>query len=184
MNNQKKAIIIGAGIGGLATAALLGKKGYTVTILEKNERIGGRAMQYESEGFTFDMGPSWYHMPEIFDTYFSLFDKKPQDFYTLKKLDPQYRIFFGDETHTTIVRNLEKNLETFESLEPGVTDKIRAFLTLSKHEYEIVRDYVLYQDLDSMKTLLNSEIRNKLSTLKVFQTLESLAKQSRIIFRA
>ncbi len=177
MTNQKKIIIIGAGIGGLATAALLGKKGYAVTILEKNQRVGGRAMIYEQNGFTFDMGPSWYHMPEVFKAYFSLFNKSPEDYYKLKKLDPQYRIFFADETIITIMRDLKKNLATFETLEPGISKKILEYLHLSKHEYETVRDFVLYQDLDSFKTFLNPEIRKKLSTLKVFQSLESLTKQ-------
>ena len=177
MNNKKKVIIIGAGIGGLSAGALLGKKGYDVTILEKNDRIGGRAMIFKRDGFTFDMGPSWYHMPEVFANFFAHFDKKPEDFYILKKLDPQYRIFFADDTSTTIFRDLEKNLKTFELLEPGVSQNIRKYLEISKHEYETVRDYVLYQDLDTIRTFLKPAIRKQLSSLKVFQSLESLVKR-------
>lgn len=94
----QKVVIIGAGIGGLATGALLGKMGYNVTILEKNKSLGGRAMQFKHRGFTFDMGPSWYLMPDVFERYFKLFKKKPTDYFKLKRLDPQYRIFFQETT--------------------------------------------------------------------------------------
>ncbi len=174
---NNKIVIIGAGIGGLASAALLGKKGYDVTILEKNSKIGGRAMSYEKNGFRFDMGPSWYHMPEVFRTYFSHFGKKPEDFYKLIKLDPQYRIFFADDSSITIERNLDNNLKTFETLEPGVSQHIRNYLNIGKHEYETIRDYVLYRNIDSIKSILNPEIRKKITSLRVLQSLESLVKQ-------
>lgn len=77
---RKKIVVIGAGITGLAVAALLGKDGYDVTILEKNSTIGGRGRQYKDQGYTFDMGPSWYMMPDAFEKYFSLFGKKPENF--------------------------------------------------------------------------------------------------------
>lgn len=177
MNKSKKIIIIGGGIGGLATAALLGKEGFNVTLLEKNERIGGRAMIFKKNGFTFDMGPSWYHMPEVFEHFFSLFGNKPTDFYKLKSLDPQYRIFFGDDTQVTIEKNLEKNLKTFKNLENGGAENIKKYLNISKEQYQIVIDNVLYKNFDSVKTLLNPKLSSQLGKLKVFQNLESLVQQ-------
>jgi phytoene desaturase len=91
----KKVTIIGAGISSLSAASFLGKAGYEVTILEKNETIGGRGRQFSAEGFVFDMGPSWYWMPEVFENFFNAFDKKVEDFYKLIRLDPSYRVVFG-----------------------------------------------------------------------------------------
>ena len=94
---SKKIIVIGSGFAGLATATCLADRGYDVTILEKNSVPGGRARQFKTAGFTFDMGPSWYWMPEVFDEYFALFEKKTSDYYQLKRLDPSYSIYFGKE---------------------------------------------------------------------------------------
>ena len=86
-----KTTIIGAGFGGLAAAALLSEKGYDVTVFEKNDQIGGRARVHRDKGFQFDMGPSWYLMPDVFEEFFDNFGKKPEDMYELKRLDPSYR---------------------------------------------------------------------------------------------
>ena len=91
---KKKATILGAGISGLSAASFLAKSGWDVTILEKNPTIGGRARQFSQEGFTFDMGPSWYWMPDVFEKYFGSFGKKVSDFYQLQRLDPSYRVYF------------------------------------------------------------------------------------------
>jgi phytoene dehydrogenase-like protein len=90
----KKVVVVGGGFGGLAAAALLGQKGYNVTLLEKNSQVGGRATTWKKDGFLFDLGPSWYLMPDIFDAFFARFGKKPADYYQLERLDPAYRIFF------------------------------------------------------------------------------------------
>jgi phytoene desaturase len=96
---MKKVIVIGAGFSGLAAATGLADKGYDVTILEKNSMAGGRARVFEAEGFTFDMGPSWYWMPDIFDNYFAKFNKKTSDYYDLVRLDPSYAVILeGNET--------------------------------------------------------------------------------------
>jgi phytoene desaturase len=91
----KKVIVIGSGFSGLATATCLAQQGFDVTVLEKNEAPGGRARKFEAEGFTFDMGPSWYWMPDVFEDYFNRFGKKTSNYYDLVRLDPSYRIFFG-----------------------------------------------------------------------------------------
>ena len=96
-----KVVIIGAGFGGLAAAALLARDGFEVTVVEKNEQPGGRASIHKDKGFTFDMGPSWYLMPDVYENFFAEFDKKPEDvFDDLHRLDPAYRIFFGKEKVT------------------------------------------------------------------------------------
>src|ERR1700741_4282229 len=95
MDSSKQIIIIGAGFAGLSAACVLAKAGHKVTVLEKNGQAGGRARVWENGGFKFDMGPSWYWMPGVFENFFALFGKKPQDFYELKSLDPSYRIYFG-----------------------------------------------------------------------------------------
>ena len=125
----KKVIIIGSGIGGLGTAALLSKRGYDVTVLEKNEKIGGRANIFTAKEYTFDMGPSWYLMPDIFEQYFGLFGKKPSDYYKLIRLDPSYCIYFGKEDIMNVPANIQDLEEMFESYEKGSSEKLRYFLT-------------------------------------------------------
>src|ERR1700743_527519 len=94
MDKNKQVIVIGSGFASLSAAALIAKSGYNVTILEKNDQPGGRARIWEKDGFRFDMGPSWYWMPDVFENFFSLFNKKPSDYYDLKRLEPSYRIYF------------------------------------------------------------------------------------------
>lgn len=93
-----KAIIIGAGFGGLATAGLLAQQGYQVQVFEKNEGPGGRASIWREKGYTFDLGPSWYLMPDVFEHFFNQLGHSAQDFLQLKRLDPQYQAFFHPKT--------------------------------------------------------------------------------------
>ena len=116
---MKKITIIGSGISSLSAAAFLGKAGYDVTILEKNDTIGGRARQYEHDGFTFDMGPSWYWMPDVFEQFYNKFGYTTADFYTLKRLDPSYQVVWQDGTKSPIPADLNELHEWFESLEKG-----------------------------------------------------------------
>ncbi len=110
-NPHKRICIIGAGFAGLSAASHLAKQGNEVFILEKNGQAGGRARQFKHEGFVFDMGPSWYWMPDVFERYFQLFDRKVSDFYQLKRLDPSYRIFFENE-HIMDVTAIMSELES------------------------------------------------------------------------
>jgi phytoene desaturase len=90
-----KTAVIGSGFSGLAAACFLAKEGHEVTVLEKNSSPGGRARKFDAEGYMFDMGPSWYWMPDVFENFFKAFGKKPSDYYTLTRLDPSYRVFFS-----------------------------------------------------------------------------------------
>ena len=134
---NKKVTILGAGISGLSTASFLAKAGYDVTILEKNDTIGGRARQFEVDGFVFDMGPSWYWMPDVFERFYQEFGHTTSDFYDLKRLDPSYRVFWQDETKTDVPATLDKLYEWFEELEPGSTENLKKFLKDAEYKYNV-----------------------------------------------
>lgn len=134
---MKKITIIGSGISSLSAAAFLGKAGYDVTILEKNDRIGGRARQYEHEGFTFDMGPSWYWMPDVFEQFYNKFGYTTADFYTLKRLDPSYQVVWQDGTKSPIPADLNELHDWFESLEKGSSKNLTKFLEEAAYKYEV-----------------------------------------------
>ena len=121
---QKKAIIIGAGFSGLSAASFLARDGFEVTVIEKNSIPGGRARKFEAEGFIFDMGPSWYWMPDVFEKFFGSFNKSPEDYYTLKRLDPSYRIVWGENDFSDLPAKFDEYCEMFENLEKGSAKKI------------------------------------------------------------
>lgn len=143
MHSKSQVHVIGSGFAGLAAAAVLAKKGYQVTILEKNDQPGGRARIWESEGFKFDMGPSWYWMPDVFENYFALFGKKISDFYDLKRLDPGYRVYFGEEEWMDIPANMQELEALFEKYEPGSSVGLRKFMEQAAYKYKTaMSDYV------------------------------------------
>ena len=113
---MKKIAVIGSGFSGLAAATCLAHHGYDVTVLEKNSSAGGRARKFEAEGFTFDMGPSWYWMPDVFEKYFALFGKKPSDYYELDRLSPSYRIYFGRNDFLDIPAGVDAFCAMFDQL--------------------------------------------------------------------
>ena len=141
---QKKAVVIGAGFSGLSAAAYLAKSGYQVTVIEKNSSIGGRARNFSSkDGFLFDMGPSWYWLPDVFENFFSDFGYKVEDFYELKRLDPSYRVFFDDK-HFDMPANLSELKNLFDSIENGAGTKLDEFLAEAKFKYNVaINDLVL-----------------------------------------
>lgn len=170
---MKKILIIGGGIGGLAAAALLGRKGYKVTLLEKNEMVGGRASVFSEKGFTFDMGPSWYLMPDVFEKYFSYFKKKPSDFFTLQRLDPQYRVFFGSGEVIDISSSLKKNLALFEKMESGAGAKVNEYLQQAEKMYIASVTHLLYNNFTSIKDFLKKDIMREGRKLPIYKSLDS-----------
>jgi phytoene desaturase len=143
MQHKKQIHIIGSGFAGLAAAAVLAKKGYQVSVLEKNDQPGGRARIWETEGFKFDMGPSWYWMPDVFENYFELFGKKVSDFYDLKRLNPGYRVYFSDTEWIEIPSNMQELEAIFEKYEPGSTAGLREFMAQAAYKYKsAMSDYV------------------------------------------
>jgi len=141
---KKKIVIIGSGFSSLAAASYLAREGNSVTVIEKNPTVGGRARQFQKEGFTFDLGPSWYWMPDIFERFFADFGKKPSDYYTLQKLDPAYQVVFKDEV-ITIGDSLKKIYEEFERIEPGSSQKLEKFISKAGENYDIAIKDIVYR---------------------------------------
>ncbi len=138
-----KANIIGSGFSALAASCYLAQAGYDVTIFEKNDTIGGRARQLKKEGFTFDIGPTWYWMPDVFERFFADFNKKPSDFYTLEKLNPAYSVYFGKNDYITIEDTIEKIAAAFEKEEPGSSKQLYKFINEAESNYNIaIKDLV------------------------------------------
>ena len=143
MDKKPKVTVIGAGFAGLSAAALLAKDGFDVTVLEKNEMAGGRARTWEKDGFVFDLGPSWYWMPDVFENFYKIFNKTTSDFYDLKRLDPSYRIYFGKDDTVDIPSTLEDLYQLFETLEPNSSKNLDSFLKQAQYKYEVgMNEYV------------------------------------------
>jgi phytoene desaturase len=169
---NQKIIVIGGGMGGLAFANLAAKRGYSVTVLEKNERLGGVANQFDAEGFRFDMGPSWYLMPDVFESYFKLLGEKVEDHLDLERLDPSYRIFFqGQGRSFDFYSDLERDLPTFEALEPGSGEKLKEYLEKSKYQYEIAIRGFMYKNNDTVFDFLNKQVATEGRELEVFSKM-------------
>ena len=142
---KKNIAIIGSGFSSLSAACYLSKSGHNVTVYEKNNSLGGRARQFKEKGFTFDMGPSWYWMPDVFDKFFNDFGKKVSDYFTLTKLSPAYRVYFGKDDFIDIEDSPEKICKKFESIEKGSGEKLKKYLKIAKENYEIGVTDMLYK---------------------------------------
>ncbi len=158
MPSKQTAVIIGAGAGGLALANILAKAGLVVSVYEKNATPGGRMGLLKKDGFTFDTGPSWYLMSDVFEAYFQLFDKRVADYFELLRLDPAYKVFFETIDPVTITGNLKDNLTVFENLEPGAAEKLRSYLARGQRHYEAALKYFLYNPFKRYGNVLNREV--------------------------
>lgn len=181
-----KVAIIGSGFSSLSAACYLAKQGFNVSVYEKNNTVGGRARQLVTDGFTFDMGPSWYWMPDIFENFFNDFNKKTSDYYELKKLDPAYKIFFTDNS-ITIGDTLEKISLEFERIEKGSAQHLMKFIAKAQKNYTIAINKVVLKpgvspfELITKETILNvdqffktisTEVRKKFKNPMLISTLE------------
>ncbi len=176
----KKVVILGSGISSLSAGSFLAKDGYDVTLLEKNDTIGGRARKFESEGFVFDMGPSWYWMPDVFERFYNQFGKTTADFYDLKRLDPSYRIFWEDGDHTDVPADMKQLEAWFEELEPGSSKNLRKFLAEAKYKYEVGMQDLVHKP--SLKLLEFADIRI-LKGLLNMHLLKSFTKYTHRYFK-
>ncbi len=165
-----KTTIIGSGFAGLSTAAVLAKKGYDVTVLEKNKDIGGRARCFTHSGYNFDMGPSWYWMPDIFDKFFSKFGKKSQDFYQLIKLDPGFKIIFNNNEALDIPASYKELEELFEKVEPNSSKKLQKFMHEAKFKYNFSMNSLVYQPGVTWTELISKDIFKNIFKLQVFSS--------------
>jgi phytoene desaturase len=166
------AVVIGGGFGGLSTACYLADAGADVTLLEKNEQLGGRASRLEVDGFRFDMGPSWYLMPDVFERFFGHFGREPSDYYELTRLDPHYRIFFKDGDRVDMVPDLEANREVFESYEPGAGERFDEYLRKSKQNYEVGMEHFVYEDRASISDYLDWNVAKNARGLSLIGSMQ------------
>ncbi len=178
--------IIGSGFSSLSASCYLAKAGYDVTVYEKNDTVGGRARQLKKDGFTFDIGPSWYWMPDIFEKFFNDFGKKTSDYYHLDKLGPAYKIFFKDEV-ITIGDTLDKICKEFDRIEPGSAIPLKKFIEKAATNYDIAINKVVLKPglspfelitpetamrVDQFFKTISGEVRKQFNNPKLISTLE------------
>jgi phytoene desaturase len=180
MAQQKHIIVIGAGFAGLSAASILAKEGYKVTVLEKNSQPGGRARIWEQGGFRFDMGPSWYWMPDVFENYFARFGKKVSDYYELKRLDPAYRIYYGGDNMLDIPAGMQQLEALFEQVEPGSSHQLRKFLKQAAYKYKVGMGEYVFNPSHSVIDYMNWRLIKKSFGI---QLLSSMSGHVRTYFK-
>jgi len=173
----KKVVVIGSGFSGLSAACCLAKEGYSVTVLEKNDILGGRARQFETDGFVFDMGPSWYWMPDVFEHFFGLFGKKVSDYYHLIRLDPSYQVFFGENDRVDIPAQMPDLEALFEKIEPGSAAKLRKFLTEAEYKYRVGMGEFVHKPSHNIWEFADLRILSSMIRLQMFTNLSSHVRQ-------
>jgi phytoene desaturase len=167
----KKAIIIGSGFSGLSAASFLAKYGWDVTIVEKHNTPGGRARQLKDNGFIFDMGPSWYWMPDVFERYFKCFGKSRSDYYSLKRLDPSYRIFWDDEI-VDVPADYDELKNLFENKEPGSGQILDKYLEQAEYKYNVGINKLVQKPGQSLAEFLDWELLKGMLKLEVFSSIK------------
>lgn len=178
MRKKKTISIIGSGFSALAASCYLAQSGHKVEVYEKNASVGGRARQLKSNGFTFDMGPSWYWMPDVFDRFFADFNKKTTDYYELVKLSPAYRVYFGIDEFIAIADNLPDIIFTFEAIEKGSGKILNDFMTEAQSNYNIAIKDLVYRPGVSPLELVTVE-----TAKKVGQFFSNISKDIRKKFK-
>ena len=159
---KKHISIIGSGFSSLSAACYLAQSGHRVQVYEKNSSPGGRARQLKKDGFVFDIGPSWYWMPDVFEKFFGDFGKKVSDYYTLERLDPGYQVYFGRKDSILIGDSLEKIYSAFEAEEKGGADKLKKFIGKAADNYKIAIDELVYRPGISPLELVTPDTLKKL----------------------
>jgi len=167
---QKKVVVIGAGFAGIATACYLAQSGLDVTVIEKNSMPGGRARQFTFDGFTFDMGPSWYWMPDVFEKFFNNFGKKTSDYYDLIRLDPSYKVVFGENDLLEIPADYCKLKDLFNSIEQGSGEKLDQFIHQAEYKYNVGIKNLVYKPGRSVSEFLSLSLVLDLIRLDIFQS--------------
>jgi phytoene desaturase len=171
--SQKRVVVVGSGFAGLAAASCLAKEGFSVTVLEKNATPGGRARQFSAEGFVFDMGPSWYWMPEVFEAFFNRFGKRVADYYQLVRMDPSYSIYFGPNDRMDVPASREALFAMFEQYEPGSSANLQRFLSEAAYKYEVGMKEFVFKPSHSIMEFADLRILTSLFRLQMFQSLSA-----------
>ena len=174
---KKKTIVIGGGIAGLSSASFLAKSGFDVTLLEKNEHLGGRARKFSDSGFTFDMGPSWYWMPDVFEKFYNEFGHTSSDFYNLKRLDPSYKVFWEDNSSDDIPASIDEIYELFEKHEPGSSNKLKEFLKDAEYKYNVGMNEFVYKPSLSLSEFIDFRIVKSAFKLHLFKPFSVYARK-------
>lgn len=172
-----RVAVIGSGFSGLSVATSLAHKGYDVTILEKNEMPGGRARLFRAEGFTYDMGPSWYWMPDVFETYFARFGKTPADYYDLVRLDPSYKVVFSPTEAVDMPANLDDLKALFDSIESGSGARLTEFLRQAAYKYDVGINNFVWKPSRSVTEFMSLKLLYDVTRLDVFQSFASHARK-------
>lgn len=167
---MKKAVVIGAGFSGLSAATFLAKEGWNVSIIEKHAMPGGRARKFTSHGFTFDMGPSWYWMPDVFERYFACFGKKVADYYSLIRLDPSYRIYWEKE-FIDVPADYDQLKILLERMEPGSAVKLQSYLKQAQYKYEVGMHRLVQKPGQSWTELIDADVIKGIFKLDVFSSM-------------
>jgi phytoene desaturase len=168
---SKKVIVIGAGFAGIAAATTLANEGYEVTVLEKHEIAGGRARIFKAEGFTYDMGPSWYWMPDVFETYFGRFGKKTTDYYELVRINPSYRVVFGENDCLDVPAEMPAFKAMLESLEKGSAAQLDKFLEQAAYKYKVGINDLVYKPSRSIFEFADMRLLLALFRMDVFTSI-------------
>lgn len=175
---RKKISIIGAGFSGISAATTLAKEGLEIHVYEKNSKPGGRARNFEEKGFTFDMGPTWYWMPDIFENYFSYFGKNVSEYYQLERVSPSYRTFFGINDYVDLPSALEEVYKLFESLEKGSSDKLKKFLKDSEYKYDVGINKLVKKPAKSITEFFDFSIILSALKLDILKSMTSYIKKN------
>jgi phytoene desaturase len=174
---SKRVLVIGSGFSGLSVATSLAQKGFEVIIVEKHDQAGGRARKFSEQGFTFDMGPSWYWMPDVFESYFARFGKKVSDYYSLKRLDPSYNVYWGKHDYTPVPANVDELVALFEREDPGSGVRLQKFLKEAKYKYEVGINRLVYKPGQSLREFADWELIRGVLKLDVFKSLSAHARK-------
>lgn len=175
--SARQALVIGSGFAGLSTACHLTRKGFSVTVLEKNSTPGGRAREFKAEGFTFDMGPSWYWMPDVFEHFFQQFGHTTSDFYTIQRLDPSYRVVF-EEGHTIdLPAKFGELMSLFESYEEEAGQRLDAFMKQAEYKYKVGIQDLVYKPSRSILEFVDMRLLYGLLRMDVFTSFHSHARR-------
>lgn len=177
---MSKVGVIGGGFAGLAASCFLAKEGHEVTLIDKHKTTGGRCRTIEAEGFSFDMGPSWYWMPDVFERFFAQFGHTSSDFYQLVRLDPSYQIIYGDGDIMKLPASYAELCQVFESYEPGSAKQLDAFLKDAAYKYEVgMTDYVHKPSL-KLTEFMDARVLSSFMRIDLFK---SIAKEIRKRFK-
>lgn len=169
---MKKAVVIGSGFAGMSAACFLAKSGWKVTVIEKLDQPGGRGRAFSENGFFFDMGPSWYWMPDVFERFFSLFNKKVSDYYHLHRLDPSYSVYYENDV-LSIPSEYQELKKLFESIEAGSGDQLDLFMQEAAYKYNVGINKLVHKPGQSVVEFLDADLIKGLFKLDVFTSMKS-----------